>query len=209
MRKIQYIAIIVALLSIILTNLFYPTLPEKLASHWNSEGIVDGYLPKGLGSFLLPAFALFIVLLCIFLQKKDKLTTEKNNVYLDSTILILSLFFMYVQLLILFWNAVQPFNMIYYLLPGIIILLYFCGHVMEHVSRNEIAGYRLPWTLKSEKIWKKTNVLGGKLFKLVSIISIFSFFIKEGLIFLFVIPIVLSVIGTIIYSYIIYKKDKK
>ncbi len=207
MRKIQYSSIIIALLSIIITNLFYPNLPAKIAAHWNTAGIVDGYLPKSIGSFLIPGFTLFIVLLCIFLQKKDTLTTEKNNIYLDSIILTLSLFFMYVQLLILFWNTYQPFNMTYYLIPGIILLMYACGHVIEHVSRNEIAGYRLSWTLKNEKIWKKTNVLGGRLFKIISILGIFSFFVHNGLIFLFAIPVFLSVIGTIVYSYVLSRKD--
>jgi len=46
MKRINLIILIIILVSFGLAISIYPYLPEKMASHWNSRGNVDGYLGK-------------------------------------------------------------------------------------------------------------------------------------------------------------------
>jgi len=49
----------IILLSLTLSVYFYPQMPEKMASHWNTKGQVDGYMSKFWGLFLIPLFRNF------------------------------------------------------------------------------------------------------------------------------------------------------
>ncbi|MGB9695117.1 MAG: DUF1648 domain-containing protein, partial [Caldisericaceae bacterium] len=42
------IGVILAILALtfIISIVFYPQLPDKVASHWNAQGQVDGYMSK-------------------------------------------------------------------------------------------------------------------------------------------------------------------
>ncbi len=51
MIKIESIMLGTILLSLIISVYFHPKMPERIASHWNILGQVDGYLPKFWGCF--------------------------------------------------------------------------------------------------------------------------------------------------------------
>jgi len=46
MRKSEITILGIILLSFIIGIYFYPQIPEKMASHWNAQGQVDGYMSK-------------------------------------------------------------------------------------------------------------------------------------------------------------------
>ncbi|TAN57794.1 DUF1648 domain-containing protein [Patescibacteria group bacterium] len=45
----------------------YPQLPDRIASHWNAAGEVDGYMGKFWGIFLIPAFGNEIAIFAIII----------------------------------------------------------------------------------------------------------------------------------------------
>jgi uncharacterized membrane protein len=70
---------------------------------------------------------------------------------------------------------------------------------------NWFIGIRTPWTMSSELVWKKTHVLGGKLFKISGAIAVLGIF---GLysIYLVVVPLIASALYLVVYSYLEYQK---
>ena len=44
----------IVLLCLLVSACLYPKIPERMASHWNAKGQVDGYMPKSAGVFLMP-----------------------------------------------------------------------------------------------------------------------------------------------------------
>jgi len=80
---------------------------------------------------------------------------------------------------------------------------------MENAKRNWFIGIRTPWTLSSDGVWKKTNLIGGKLFKIAGIIAIIGSFFQDYIIFFIIVPIISIAIFTIVYSYIEYQKELK
>ena len=71
----SFIALSVALIaaSLLLSIYAYPYLPEMVASHWNTKGEVDGYLPRFWGAFLVPTIMVGLYLLVVSVPKIDPL----------------------------------------------------------------------------------------------------------------------------------------
>jgi len=211
MRKNEIIALGVTLLSFVIGIYLYPQMPERMASHWNARGQVDGYIPKFWGLFLIPLTSVGLLLLFIIIPKIDPLkhNIEKFRKYYDIFVLLSIIFLLYIHLLTILWNMGVRFNMAQLLAPAFGILFYYCGILIENARRNWFIGIRTPWTLSSEKVWEKTHKVGGKLFKISGIIAFVGIFLQDYVLFLILVPVISTTIYTIVYSYFEYQKETK
>jgi len=71
MRKVVIIGGVLAVLNFLAGFLAYPHLPDKVPTHWNFAGEVDGWGTAWEGAFLLPLVYLGIYLLLILVPKID------------------------------------------------------------------------------------------------------------------------------------------
>ncbi|MCD6107872.1 MAG: SdpI family protein [Thermoplasmata archaeon] len=211
MRKSGIIVLGVILLSFIIGIYFYPQMPEKIASHWNAQGQVDGYMSKFWGLFLMPLLSMMLFLLFIAIPKIDPLkhNIEKFREYYDGFVVLIIVYLFYVYLLTIFWNIGIRFSMVQPLAPAMGILFYYIGILIENAKRNWFIGIRTPWTLSSEKVWEKTHKIGGKLFKIAGIIAFIGVFFQRYVLFFILVPIILVAAYTIVYSYFEYQKETR
>ncbi|MDO8428569.1 MAG: SdpI family protein [Candidatus Diapherotrites archaeon] len=208
--KIKNIVFIVLILSIIafgVTFYFLESLPEQIASHWNAEGTVNGYLPK-IGIFLIPVLILIIGLILIYLPKLDP---KKENIqefenYYHNFIIIFLLFFAGIHAFVLAWNLGTPISISLIMPIGLGVLFYYVGILCQHSKQNWFIGIRTPWTLSNEQVWNQTHKLAGKGFKLTGLLSILSILIPIYSIWIILISILGTALVLIIYSYLEYKK---
>ncbi|MCX6759326.1 MAG: SdpI family protein [Candidatus Nealsonbacteria bacterium] len=209
MIKAKTIIFSIISLSFIIGICFYPSMPEKMASHWNAQDQVDGYVSKFWGLFLMPFISIGLFLLLILVPKIDplKANVEKFRKYFDRFIVLLMFFLFYIYLLTLFWNIGLRFNMGQFMIPALGILFYYCGILIENSKRNWFIGIKTPWTLSSEVVWDKTHKIGGKLFKIAGMISFLGICFPQYAIFLVIVPVILFSVYTIIYSYSEYQKN--
>ncbi len=211
--KTKYTNIIVIgiiLLAIIIGIYFYPVLPDSMASHWNGNGVVNGHMPKFWGVFLMPLILIGMFLLLRYLPKLDPLRRNVDGFmgHYNIFIIIFALFLFYIYVLTLFFNIyTNAQNMFIYFAPAFAILIYYCGILISNAKRNWFIGIRNPWTLSSDYVWKETHRLGGVLFKLVAILSLVGVFLPQLAMWFILIPILIAVIGIMIYSYMVYKKE--
>jgi len=211
MKKIIIITVIIILISFLIGIILSPQMPDQMASHWNSEGEVDGYLSKFWGLFLLPLITLGIFLLLILIPRIDPLkeNIEKFRKYYHGFIFIIVLFFFYIYLFTILWNLGIRLNIGQTLAPAFAVLFFYIGILLEKAKKNWFIGIRTPWTLSSTNVWEKTHKIGGKLFKGVGIIILLGMFFKDFIIYFILVPIVLATIYTVVYSYLEYRKEKK
>jgi uncharacterized membrane protein len=208
----SHIAIIgLIVVSFAVSIYFYPQMPEKVASHWNARGEVDGYMPKFWGIFLIPLISIFLFLLLWAIPKIDplRMNIEKFRKHYDGFVLIFLGFMLYVQVLIISSNIGIEYNMTQMLSPAFGILFYYCGFLVENTKQNWFIGIRTPWTLSSEKVWNKTHKIGGKLFKASGVIALFGFILPSYALFLMAAPVILAAVYTVVYSYFEYRKEEK
>lgn len=207
MNKLNLITVIIIILSFLIGIISYQYLPDKIASHWNSQGEVNGYMSKFLGIFLMPIIFIGIFLLFILIPKIDPLKEnyKKFRGYYDSFILIMIIFMFYIYLLTILWNFNIKLNMNIALIPALGFLFIYIGIIFRNIKRNWFIGIRTPWTISSDKVWIKTHRLGSKLFIISGIITLFGIFFPDYMILFVLIPVVISSIICVIYSYIKYQ----
>ncbi|MFA6251888.1 MAG: SdpI family protein [Candidatus Paceibacterota bacterium] len=210
MRKTAFfISISIIILSFAFSFYFYPQLPGTIASHWNSEGVVNG-TSSSLGIFFIPILLTFLFLLLIFLPKIDpmkKNIKDFSNVY-DDFILVFNLFMFYTFSLTIVWNLGYSFNMTVGIMPGLSIMFYFLGTMIPKTKRNYTIGVRTPWALESNIVWEKTSKFSGALFKFIGLLCLFLMFFPEQSFILFFTALILLVPSIFVYSYLEYKKLK-
>jgi uncharacterized membrane protein len=182
---------------------------ETIASHWDIQGEVNGYISKVWGLFLMPLLSLGLFLLFITIPKIDPLKQNiaKFRKYFDGFVILIILFLFYLQLLTIFWNFGFTFNIIQFLIPAFSILFFYLGILIENSKRNWFIGIRTPWTMSSDKVWDKTHKIGGKLFKIAAIIVLIGVLFESYAFYFMLIPIIIVVIYTAVYSYLEYKKQ--
>jgi uncharacterized membrane protein len=209
MRKSEIIISGIIVLSFAISIYYYPQMPEKVASHWNAEGQVDGYMSKFWGLFLMPVISAGMLLLFILIPRIDPLKSniQEFRKYYDGFVVLIMVFLFYLHLLTIFWNLGFAFNMIIFLSPAFAILFYYSGILIENAKRNWFIGIRTPWTLSSDKVWDKTHKLGGKLFRIVGILALFAIFFESYAILVIVVPVIIVSIYTVVYSYFEYQKE--
>ena len=186
-------------------------MPDSImASHWNAKGQVDGYMSKFWGLFLMPIVLLIMLFLFILIPRIDPLkkNIEKFRKYFDLFIVLITLFMFYVYGLTLLWNIGKRFDMSLAIIPAVALLFYFIGVMLEKSKRNWFIGIRTPWTLSSDKVWDKTHILGGKLYKIAGVIAILGLFSSKYYIWFIIVPVLSFSLYLLFYSYFEYKKEK-
>jgi uncharacterized membrane protein len=209
MRKSEIIISGIIIISFTIGIYYYPQMPEKLASHWNAQGQVDGYMSKFWGLFLMPIISVGMLLLFILIPRIDPLKSniQQFRKYFDGFVVLIIVFLFYLYLLTIFWNSGNTFNMITFLSPAFAILFYYSGILIENARRNWFIGIRTPWTLSSDKVWDKTHKIGGRLFKIAGILSLLAIFFESYAIYIIIVPVIIVTIYTVLYSYFEYQKE--
>jgi len=193
--------------------LLWNRLPDPMASHWNVNDQVDGYMPRFWGVFLLPLitlgmFALFLVVPAIDpLKANIAQFREAFNLF----IVLMVAFMAYVYGLTLAWNlGYTGFKMSGAMLPALGLLFIFIGFMLRQAKRNFFIGIRTPWTLSSDRVWEETHRLGAVLFMISGALAfIGGLFGGTTAFWLMFIPIMGSTLFLLVYSYVLYRRETK
>lgn len=211
LRPAEILALIIIVFAFLFGWYFYPQMPERVASHWNAQGIVDGYMYRFWGTFILPIILVPLWLLFVIIPHIDP---KRENIkifrrYYDGAILAIMLFLVYLYAITLAWNLGRPFHMVVWMSPGFGVLIIVLGALLQHTKMNWTIGFRTPWTLSSETVWEKTHALGAKLFYFSGAVSFGGILFPHIAIWLFLIPLIASVILTYAYSYWLFREENR
>jgi uncharacterized membrane protein len=193
--------------------LLWNRLPDPMASHWNVNDQVDGYMPRFWGVFLLPLitlgmFALFLVLPAIDPMKAN--IAQFREVFNLFIVFIVG-FMIYIYGLTLAWSlGYTSFRMSSAMLPAIGLLFILVGFMMRQAKRNFFIGIRTPWTLSSDTVWNETHRLGAILFMISGVLAfIGGFFGGTTAFWMLFVPLIGSTLFLLVYSYVLYQRETK
>lgn len=209
-RPYQWASLVLVLISFGIAIWAYPQLPERVASHWNAAGEVDGYMPRFWGAFLMPVIAavmwpMFVILPVIDPRSRN---IDRFSKEFDQLIFGLFVFLIYVYGLTLGWNFDRRFNLGQLMMPALGLLFILVGRMVAKAQSNFTAGIRTPWTLSSERVWRETHDLGGKLFVGAGLISLIGFFLPDQAIYLVMGSVMGAALITVVYSYFSYRREQ-
>lgn len=141
----------------------YPWLPDRVPTHWNLHGQVDGYGPRWLAAFLLPVvmaalLALFAVLPWLSPAQFKMEGFRATYGFIVGVVLAMQGFIHVVTLLAALGSKLDVTRS---LTAGVLLGLALMGNVLGKVRRNFFVGVRVPWTLASERVWNETHRLAA------------------------------------------------
>lgn len=218
MRKSDWILLFLVLSTFLIGFLLYPQLPEQIPLHWNIKGEVDKYGDKWFGTFIIPGMNLLFFILFFILPKIDPRKENYQKFKQVYTIFRWSmhLFLVLLYLIILYYGIkgtkeTPSYLEVSFIVPFFVSLLFIIiGNYLGKIKDNFFLGIRTPWTLSSKEVWYKTHRLASKLFVFSGLLGIIgSLFTGMVSFIMLMVPLMLSVIYTIIYSYTEYQKEQR
>lgn len=212
--KLSIIVIVILILvGVIVSALAYPHLPEQVASHWNANDQVNGYMSRFWGVALMPLITIAMALLFLVIPSIDPLKENiaKFRDTFNTFIVLIVAFMLYMHILTLAYNLGYTFRISQAMIPGLGLIFFFAGIMMGKAKRNYFIGIRTPWTLANETVWDETHKLGSKLFIGAGILSLFGLLLGEAGFWLMMILILGAGLIPVVYSYILFTRiaDKK
>lgn len=208
--KKEWPLLVILAIPMIAAILVYPHMPEQVPIHWNVKGEVDNYGSKAFGTFFLPILNVGMYFLFLVLPKFDP--KRANYSKFDSSYLTirysLHLFFTLMFGVTTAASLGYPVNIDKWIPGGVAVLFIVMGNIMGRVRHNYFVGFKYPWTLANEEVWKRTHQLGAKLMVIGGFVALIGVIFTESAASFVILMagILVPTIITTIYSYIIYKQ---
>ncbi|MCX6768440.1 MAG: SdpI family protein [Candidatus Micrarchaeota archaeon] len=209
-RRNEWLMVMMVLASVLMAGWFYPQLPDVVASHWNAEGQVDGYMDKGMATFMLPVMMLLLAALFFVIPRIDPLkeNIEKFRDAYEEMVIVILAFFLFIYLQTMLWNIGIRISVALTVPFGVGLLFIYLGFLLQKAKRNWFVGIRTPWTMSSDRVWEKTHKIGGTLFKAMGIVVILSIFLGSASFYVMIAGMLVVVAYLFWYSYVEYEKEK-
>ena len=202
--KILLITSLVILLPMIAGVVLWNQLPQKIPSHWNAVGEVDGWSSKPFAVFGLPLMMLGFHWICVVATCADP---KKKN-YADK---LLHLVFWLIPVITIVLNIIVYLTALgmgvrtEVIMPIVLGLLFvIVGNYLPKCKQNYTIGIKIPGTLDSEENWNKTHRLAGWTWTFGGLAMIATAFFG-GFWALMGIALVMSLVP-VVYSYILHRK---
>lgn len=202
---------VIALLAAAFSVWAYPRLPDVVTTHWNFKGEPDGYSPRLLAAGFFPLLIAVFPLVFRFLPridpKRENYAKFSESYWFIANSVVLLLAGIHVAVLLHGMGAPVDINLMIGL--GVGLLLMVMGNYLGRVQPNWFMGVRTPWTLASERVWRKTNRTAGWLFVAAGlVIAISSFLPIVPTVAVMGIAIGLAALIPVVQSYILWKREQ-
>ena len=206
-KKLVLFTSILILLPSLVGCVFWNQLPEEIPTHFNLLGQADGYNHKVFAIFGLPALMLLMHWVLLFLMVKDP---KSSNISSKIQVLIYWMIpFVSCLSMISIYGESLGYSMMSGLLAQIFmgVVMIVIGNYLPKTHRNYIIGIRLPWTLESDKNWRKTHRLAGKIWVLGGLLLFLNSFVQIYVYWVFFLTLLLVVLMPGVYSYQLSKSE--
>lgn len=208
MRK--WIPLVIVALAFIASGSVYPDLPERVPSHWNLSGEIDGWTSKRWGVFVMPLLLVGGLAMFHFLPRIDPRGANYSKFKGTYEILIITsmIFILGVHLAMLATALGKDVSMERLMPIGVGVLFMVIGNLLPRTRPNWFMGVRTPWTLSSDRVWDRTHRLSGHLFVGAGLLILLAalFAPRQATIVMSSSAVVIAVFA-FAYSYVIWKQE--
>lgn len=198
----SFFSLIVCIIPFIISIIFYKSLPEVVATHWDLNGNPNGYFPRFIAAFAVPTLILIGHIFVQFILKNKK--EEKYAPAMEIISIWLAPLLSLVVQSVIILNAIGTnirWEMSVYIIVGLIFV--FIGNYLPKSKPNNIAGIKFPWIMKSEKNWVRTNRFTGYVWIVDGLLIIIAGLFKLEWVFFSAFIVLIG--APVIYSIIISK----
>lgn len=189
----------------------YGRLPDRVPTHWNLAGEIDGWSSRLIGAFGLPAVTLGMLLLLTWLPRIDP--KRANYARFESayeTMMVAVVAFLVLMHVLVIGTALGwPVNLARVVPVAVGMLLLVLGNVLPQARQNWWFGVRTPWTLSDERVWTRTHRVGGRLMMAAGLLTIATVALPRA----WSVPVLIACIvaaslGSVVYSYVAWRQER-
>lgn len=227
MKKAMWI---ISFIPLAVTAVILQYLPDSLPMHYDMAGNIDRFGNKT-EQLIFPIIILAVtgfwnIMISYSEKKSGTANTEKEASNVASNVKLLCIvgiseavmfglmhfFILYGAYIEANTNARQSvFDIakISCILGGILFII--TGSFMSNIKKNKIAGVRTVWSMYNDKTWQKSNRFGAVSTIIVGILTILTAVFSNGNtgIVMMIAYLIISSAADIIYSKIVYEKERK
>jgi uncharacterized membrane protein len=187
-------------------------LPARVPTHFDLSGKPNDWSDKTSLLYLPGALTIGIYVLMLiipYIDPKKKIQQMGSKYY--NLRFLLTFFFSILAIFILYSSStgsIKNPNILMGLMGALFAML---GNYFQTLRPNYFIGIRTPWTLESEQTWKKTHLLGGKIWMVGGVLIAFFSFFQSNQLFSIVFGIIIGilVVVPVVYSYFEFQKEKR
>ena len=191
----------------------WTSLPADVPTHFGLNGEANGWMSKPVFVVFLIGLIVGLYLVFLLVPKFDpKKKIEQMGEKYFSLRLVFSLFFSAIACINIYFAQQGRLDNPQILVGLMGLLFAIIGNYSQAIRPNYYLGFRTPWTLQSETVWKATHLYCGRVWVILGLITILIAFLVKDNLTVFValmVMVALLVIIPYIYSYRIFRKDIK
>ena len=208
MRK--WIPLVLTAAAVVVSIVAYPHLPERMPTHWNMAGEVDGWSSRLWGAWLMPLVMalMWFILRAIPHIDPRRANYEKFSGMYDLLVILIIGFMLMAHVIVLLAATGTPIRVDAVLMAAVGVFIAIMGLLIPRSHPNWFIGIRTPWTLTSDLSWERTHKLGGALFVALGVLMVLStFFAPQIAIWVLVAAAIGITVFLFAYSYQVWKSD--
>lgn len=204
MKRNLFLTSAVILLPIFAGMALWGRLPERVPTHFNFQGVADGWSGKPFAVFGLPLFLLAVHFLCVFGVSHDPKAGNVSGKMRALVLWICPGVSLFVAAMIYPSALGYPVNARVFamLLTGAVFVV--VGNYLPKCRQNYTVGIKLPWTLHDEENWNRTHRLAGPLWVAGGFLMILNAFLPFNPAYVFAGVLILGVGVPVVYSAALY-----
>jgi uncharacterized membrane protein len=186
-------------------------LPDKVPTHWNFRGEVDGWTTKDnifLIFYLMPMVTAGLVALGVFvlpLISPENFAVESFRRTYDYVFFLVAVLFAFLYGLIETAQFSGTFAGGRWMIAAFFLFIGLLGNVLGKVKPNFWMGVRTPWTLADTQVWDRTHRVAAWSFVAVGIIGAIAALAGLHPIACFAL-LIAGVSWPVLYSLVLYKR---
>lgn len=177
-RPFRALIIAADLVAFLASALAYPSLPGRVATHFDDAGRPDRYGSRTSAAFTFPAMMTALAAiggrLAMWPGRRDREDGESGVRAVDEAVSLVQLALLSAHLATLANGLGLRLNM-RRVQRGIFgALMIALGNVIPTLPRNGLVGIRTPWTLADPTVWERTHRLAGYLISAAGLVDLLS-----------------------------------
>lgn len=204
LRK-EILPLLLIFIIIVIGVVSYPRLKSAPSPE---DGLFEKIFNNNPVVLIFPFIVLFLYAVLIFLPLLDPWRENyfkfKSSYFWFRTAFIILLALLYI---VSIWAAYDDRIKIgFFTIPLFAVFYIYLGLFAPKIKKNYFVGIRTPWTIASELVWEKTHKFGSKLYIASGVIALAGLLFPDYSLWFLILPMLLSVLASEAYSFLIFKK---
>lgn len=207
----RWISPLLVVVSVIASVVAYPSMAERVPTHWNMQGEVDGWSSRFVVAWMIPLVMASMLVIFRVLPHIDprRANYEKFRGAYDA-IVILTIVFMAGLHMLLLASATGSEVPIGRVIPAAVGAFFMAlGVLLPRAHPNWFIGIRTPWTMTSDVSWERTHRLGGTLFLLSGVLTVLASVVApRQAAWVLIVSATVTGLTVIAYSYVVWRQER-